>query len=808
VSEFPVEGRRESEAVRPASDFSYQEPAYRSWDEDEEGLDLRRVFAAIARRKLLVFVCLLLGAAASVVAWNIVPVSYTARGVLSVDVETGPNSGGVTPIQQPELFETTAYLELFETSAVLLPVVLDRRMYLSTPPENRPFFETLGLDEERGFVPGNYTVTVLPEGGWQLEHATLGVVGSGAFGEPMGEEVGLVFTPARGDLADGAEIEFTLRPPFEVERSLAESLVKSTTGRGNFIDVTYSGVNPERITEVLNAVLENHISVATQLNRSRLDELQIALEEQLVAAETRLANAERALEDFRVETVVLPSDQATPIAPGLEMTRDPVFGNFFQMQTNLEEVRRDRSRISEVLQALPDTTLPVESLESIPSAAASRELQQVLDEVVTLRSDLRLLRGRYSDDYPPTQEVLARLRTLSEEAVPRILAGIVRELDTQEAQLEALIADASSELSEIPVRSIRETQLRRDVLTQENIYNDLRSRVENARLAATASAVADVRILDRAVVPTEPSDDTRFLYAGGMLLGGLLLGIGGALLLDRTDGRVRYPTQVDGEIGLNILGNIPRVQNPGRFGHKDDNHAAVLESFRELRIATSFAFGSAGPLTLAITSPSAGEGKTFVSVNLAYAFAELGRRTILIDGDTRRGDAHRMLGIERTPGLTDYLPNGAADEVIRSTSHEFLSYIPSGSRAGNTPELLASNRMAQFLGALKRAYDVVIVDCPPLTGGGDALVLSNLTGNMAMVLRSGTTDRKLAADRVEALSRFPFRILGAILNDTAPDGFYGYYSTYLPSYLTAADGDEDESRLVMPGSGEGSTDRE
>jgi len=87
-------------------------------------------------------------------------------------------------------------------------------------------------------------------------------------------------------------------------------------------------------------------------------------------------------------------------------------------------------------------------------------------------------------------------------------------------------------------------------------------------------------------------------------------------------------------------------------------------------------------------------------------------------------------------------------------------------------------------------------------------VLSNLTGNMAMVLRSGTTDRKLAADRVEALSRFPFRILGAILNDTAPDGFYGYYSTYLPSYLTAADGDEDESRLVMPGSGEGSTDRE
>jgi polysaccharide biosynthesis transport protein len=126
---------------------------------------------------------------------------------------------------------------------------------------------------------------------------------------------------------------------------------------------------------------------------------------------------------------------------------------------------------------------------------------------------------------------------------------------------------------------------------------------------------------------------------------------------------------------------------------------------------------------VAVTSPSAGEGKSLISSNLAVAFAEVGRRTLLIDGDTRRGDAHRLLGRDRVPGLVDYLRDRSWARHHPVDRHENLDFIGCGSRGSSTPELLASTRLAHFIGTLKRSYDVIIVDCPPLAAGGDALIL-------------------------------------------------------------------------------------
>jgi len=800
VPEYPVESFRDTAPPRRAHDFGYAEGPSGKWEEEEEsGLDLRRIFTAVVRRKWLVLILTMVGAAVAAMAWTQTSVRYTAQGSIWVDTEDRTTPAEVSPIRQPGLFETSAYIELFRSASVLLPVVEEFGLFLEVADEYRPLLD--GLDLEEQFQAGSYTLTVAEGGAWNLEHAALGTLDSGDSGEPMGEDLGIRFSPRLRGIEAGTEIGFQLIQPFRAQNRLAGSLVPTVPGGANFIRVAYSGTDPERTTAILNAVLERHVEVAADLKRGRLDETQEVLESQLVTAEDLLARAEGALESFRVQTVVLPSDQATPISPGLELTRGPVFDNFFEMQTQLEEVRRDRARIVAVLDQLPGEGAPVESLEGIPAASNSRELEQVLDELVTLRGDLRLLRQRYSDEYPPIRDLLEQIQTLTGQTIPRILQGLVRELSDREARLTSMIDDASNELSEIPVRTIEEQRLRRQVQIQENLYNDLRSRVENTRLAA-ASSVPDVRLLDRAVVPVVPSEDPRILLAGFAILGGLGLGLVGAILLDRFDGRLRYPTQVDSEMGLNILGTVPRVKNPGGLRKRTENHSAVLEAFRELRIAISFAFGSAGPLTFVVTSPSEGEGKTFVSTNLAVAFADLGRRTVLVDGDTRRGDAHRMLGVARTPGLTDFLANGSTADVVRSTDYPNLSLVPCGTRGGSTPELLASPQMAEFLGTLKSSYDVVIVDSPPLTGGGDALVLSNLTGNLAMVLRAGSTERTLAADRVEALARFPFRLLGAILNDTDPSGFYGYYPTYLPSYLTdvdSADALESGGRLVLPG---------
>jgi len=228
------------------------------------------------------------------------------------------------------------------------------------------------------------------------------------------------------------------------------------------------------------------------------------------------------------------------------------------------------------------------------------------------------------------------------------------------------------------------------------------------------------------------------------------------------------------------------------------NAAQALEAFRELRIHVGFAYGSAGPITLTITSPSEGEGKSLIASNLAVAFSEVGRRTLLIDGDTRRGDAHRLLGRDRSPGLIDYLRERTGEDIIQATDHPNLDFIGSGSRGVSTPELLASPRMAHFLGTLKRTYDVIIVDSPPLASGGDPLILGALTGSIAVVIRTGTTEKALAQAKLDQLSRLPIRILGAILNDVSKmDTYHSYYGGYLPSYEPLPeDGDVEGTQLL------------
>jgi capsular exopolysaccharide synthesis family protein len=254
-------------------------------------------------------------------------------------------------------------------------------------------------------------------------------------------------------------------------------------------------------------------------------------------------------------------------------------------------------------------------------------------------------------------------------------------------------------------------------------------------------------------------------------------------------------------MGLSILGSIPRIQ--GKGGKQGVlNAAQALEAFRELRIHVGFAYGAAGPITVAISSPAAGEGKSLISSNLAVAFAEVGQRTLLIDADTRRGDAHRLFGLKQSPGLVDYLKDRVDREVIQKTAHDNLDFIGCGARGISTPELLASTRMAGFLGTLKRSYDVIIVDCPPLAAGGDSLILSTLTGNLAVVIRTGSTEKNLAQAKLDQLSRLPIRLLGAILNDVDPsDGYHYYYASYLPGYEPVpADDDEEGVQLLEGGS--------
>src|SRR6185436_14119329 len=209
---------------------------------------------------------------------------------------------------------------------------------------------------------------------------------------------------------------------------------------------------------------------------------------------------------------------------------------------------------------------------------------------------------------------------------------------------------------------------------------------------------ADLTIMGEAIPPPAPSSSKGpriFILAVGASIGA---GLAIALLLDRLDRRFRYPQQATMELGLTIAGTIPFFK-PNRKGELNlAASAQVVESFRTLRLATQFHFPPGEPVVVCISSPGPGEGKSLVASNLAVAFANAGQKTLLIDGDVRRGVVHTTFESERRPGLVDFLGGTATSaQIIRPTSTERLFTISSGSRSRRAPELLTSDRMSALI---------------------------------------------------------------------------------------------------------------
>lgn len=779
----PGEDRRDAVPALPLTPERLAYPAPQALEE-EPATDYRRYLAAVLRYRWLLVLGSVLGLGIGYGLKKIRRPQYQAQATIWLQASSQqPGAQSQGPIQQAQLFGSTAWTDLLRSYVVLDEVV--RRMHLFLQPQSPGDSTALAsLRLEQRFRPGVYRLTVdrtgrqfslaAVRGGIEIQH--------GAVGDSIGQSLGFAWAPDASVLRAGRSITFTVATPRDAAVQLSNRLQASIPPQGNFLRLTLTGTNPSFTAATLNAVATQFVQVAAQLKTEKLDELTRILGQQLRSAEEDLRHKEGALEGFRVATITEPSDRASPVAPGLVQTRDPVFENFFSMKVEREGLRRDREAIEAVLASARDTANLVVSLEAIPAVRNASELMGTLTDLTQKQAELRALRNRYTDEYAPVQRLAANVAVIKRQTIPGLARSLVAGIEQREQELDGRISAASLDLRRIPARAIEEARLSRDVSIAGNLYTNLQARYEEARLTEVSS-IPDVRILDAAVTPEQPVKSvTRLMLLGG-LVGGLGLAIALALVLDRFDRRLRYPEQVTREMGLTILGVVPRVK--GGKGMSGDDAVQVLEALRTVRLNLVHAYGSAGPLVVTVTSPGAGDGKSFIASNLANAFADMGHRTLLIDGDTRRGMLHRVLNLQRKPGLLDHLSGRATrDEIVQRAPNSSVDFIGSGTRKSGGPELLASSTMSQLLTGLRSAYSVIIVDSPPLGAGVDALMLGTLAGSITLVLRTGVTDRELAQVKLDHLYRLPIRLLGAVLNDVRPDAAYRFYysSYYLPGY--------------------------
>lgn len=212
-----------------------------------------------------------------------------------------------------------------------------------------------------------------------------------------------------------------------------------------------------------------------------------------------------------------------------------------------------------------------------------------------------------------------------------------------------------------------------------------------------------------------------------------------------------------------------------------DSAFVVKEAYNSIRTNLLFTQKGEKCPIFVVTSPTVNNGKTINSVNLAISYAQMGKKTLIIDSDMRNPTIHRMFNIPLKDGLSEILA-GITDSIsVTSTDIENLSVLPSGQIPPNPAELLGSDRMNKLLDFVKEHFDCVFIDSPPVNIVTDATIFaSNVTGYI-LIVKSGVTDREDIKYSVSTLEQVNANILGFILNDVPlKDG--KYYSKYKNRY--------------------------
>ena len=736
------------------------------------GPSLGRYVAAVKRYKWIVLGLTILGTAAGIVATKFIHPVYSAQATVYIQPTSDNRQAG--PIRPDELLHSQQWVELLFQYRVLDSVIKKERLYLQYPPKYEGLFRGFTLADR--FLPGDLELTVDPgRKAWTLKTVEGLSVDAGRVGDSVGLRAGYRWRPSAQALLASRKVKFSVLSPREASVALQKRIVPSMTDNGSFLRVSLTGEDPAKVTSTLNTLIDQFVAVAADLKKFNLRETSRILSYQVDTLAQQLHDAEGRLESYKTKIITEPTE-GTAVAPGIAATQPTVMTQYFNEKMQADALRRDRQSLDRIIERARGGSLAVDEFQTVTSVQSAPDLQNALSELAKYEAEARALSFRYTPEAKQLQDVQEKVKTLRSQTIPAYATALSNALKAKEGELTSHIATASRDLQAIPGRTINEQRLEREYQQLAALYGDVAVRYQQAKLAE-ASAVPDVRLLDAAVPPQRPARNSAPAIIGLAFLGSMALAIGIAILLDRLDKRLRYPDQVTRELGLSILGAIPAIRKVAIADRDPEEASQVVEAFRTIRMNLAHSYGAAGPVMLTVSSPSPGDGKSLVSSNLALSFAEAGYKTLLIDGDVRRGELHRMFGTDRRPGLIDVLlGNATADDVLRPASHRNLTLIPCGTRHHHAPELLGSAAMRELLVELKGRYNAIIVDSPPLGAGIDPFVLGTATGNMLLVLRSGETDRKMAEAKLKLLDKLPVRILGAVLNDiSAADTAYKYY---------------------------------
>ena len=532
------------------------------------------------------------------------------------------------------------------------------------------------------------------------------------------------------------------------------------------INLRIQDESPARGEAVLNSLITvyNQVSLTdkARMAATTLD----FVENRLKGIKAELDSAESGIQRFRTEKgAVNLSEQSQLYLRSV--------GEIDQRASAMDVQLAALSQVEKYVQSKSNTPGIVPSSLGVQDPLLSQLIEKLYDSEIQYEKQKRTT----GENNPVTVSLQNEINKIK----PNILEVIQNQRNNLEAgrsNLSSTMNRYSSMLKNVPKQERELAEMSRPLAIKNEIYSFLLQKREEAALSLGAT-VADGRLIDSATSSAYPVSPKKVFVLAFSMLGGFALGLLFLMLKEVFNSKILFRSDIESYSTMPILGEVAYDKSKNPLVVLGTHRSFADEQFRQIRAALNHLSNRGGtPKRIMVTSSVTGEGKSFIAANLALSIAKSGRKVVIADMDLYLPKIAGIFDLENDKGITDFLTGTAeAESIIKKTAaNENLFVVPAGNNKGDMSELLLNGKGQEFLKYLESAFDVVIIDTPPVLAIADAYAMSAWCDANIYVVRHGFTPKTHVQRLDENAELHRMKNTGIVFNGIKKRGTgkYGY----------------------------------
>ena len=618
--------------------------------------------------------------------------------------------------------------------------------------------------------------------------------------------------------------KFIFNKSFAVQRYVGANPQQAE--KTKLIQVSYGASNPQEVIGVLDIAAAKYLKYSLEERKSRIGEGVKFIDDQLPELQTRVETLQSQLQRLQQQYKLSdPKSQGDALFAQVRKISDEQATT----QSLLQEQRALYASLQRQLQLNPDEAIAASALSEEPNYKVLQGKIQELNNQIDIES------GRFNDESPTIKSLKAkRDNLLASEAQEKqrilgqnpagktgnsqvgafqnsVRVGLIQKMVEANNQIKLLevrnqeianskaLADQQARQFPSIARQYSDLQGQLDIATKTR--DQLLTQRETLRVEAAQKQVP-WELVSKPTIPKGPGDNlipapskAKNIQMGGLVVG-LLLGVGVAVLIEKSRNIFYVSEEIEEAIQLPLLGVIPLYKSSQQFsnspsfvgaieqtGGSNKNAALFREAFDSLYANIRFLFSDPAIRSLAVCSAAAGDGKSTVALHLAQTAAAMGQRVLLVDANLRQPQLHNKLNLPNQKGLNELLAKKVAPNELlgRSQVGENFFVLTAGQAFPNSTKLLASNQMQYLMEEFQATFDLVIYDTSDLADFMDANFLAAHTDGILMVVAVNKTNRSVVKKVMEQLNTFRLPTLGVVANHVKKNSKISYENSAPPN---------------------------